>query len=502
MDGAVDRPGYRWALAILALAGAAWIAFGLAYPNSFGGTDVFHFKDPGCNLALGYGFTSASYVGTHSFDARFWFSQGPLFPLIYGAYASLFGCNVVADNVFTLSTSLILAALVLFLVRPFLSGRWFAAFAVALAILAPTGGYQWPTEDRPDHLALVFLLLIPALAQERPGAVRGGFALAGLAFVTSPYYGLFALAIAAGLVLAREDRWFTCRVWGDLAAGALIFGAFPAAAVAAAVTVDPDSIARFLIHTRQIFADESVVEKLRLAVFSSGVSSVLLTARWLFAVPILAGLILAVRPAVRDRRCFILPALMFVLCLATPVFFMKQAAYYSSASFISLIVTWWCLGRVGVRAGGHPILTGVGLAALFLPLLPWLITEPLRRIETIDSFRAEERHAAAFAAAVGSVSPGQVVLVPASHYFVYKKALVNIFNPEYLFPGFDSAHVRGRVVCRAGLRPGAFPPPDPVGRPSVMVEPVAPPALHLQLFGMRLMRNYTDWSCEQIRYEP
>ena len=128
MNGAADRPGHPWALSILALAGAVWIAFNLVYPNSFGGPDVFHFKDPGCNLALGHGFTSASYVGTHSFDAKFWFSQGPLFPLLYGAYASAFGCDIAADNVFNLTTSLALCAVVLFLARPFLAGRWYAAF--------------------------------------------------------------------------------------------------------------------------------------------------------------------------------------------------------------------------------------------------------------------------------------------------------------------------------------------------------------------------------------
>lgn len=34
----------------------------------------------------------------------------------------------------------------------------------------------------------------------------------------------------------------------------------------------------------------------------------------------------------------------------------------------------------------------------------------------------------------------------------------------------------------------------------VAIEPAAPPALHLQLFGATLMRNYADWSCDQIRY--
>lgn len=500
MSGAVDRRGYSWALAILTLAGAAWVAFNLVYPNGFGGPDVFHFKDPGCNLALGHGFTSASYVGTHSFDAKFWFSQGPLFPLLYGAYASAFGCDIVADNIFNLATSLILAALVLFLVRPFLSGRWYAVFAIVLAVLAPTGGYKWPTDDRPDHLALVFLLLIPVLAQLRPAARRGGFALAGLAFVTSPYYGLCALAIAAGLLLAEEDRWFTRRILLGLIAGALVFVAFPAASVIAATIADPDSVARFLIHTGRIFSDESIAEKLRQAVFSSGVNSVLLTARWLFAVPILAGLLLAVRAVGKSRRSLVLPALLCAVFVATPVFFLKQAAYYSAASFVGLVLMWWCLGRAGGRAGHHPVLAGAGLAVLILPLLPWLVTEPLRRIETLDSFRASEQHAAAFAMSLGAIPPGSVVLVPASHYFIYKKVLVNIFNPEYLFPDFDSVRIVGNVVCRAGLRPGAFPPPDPVARPPVAAEPAAPPALQLQLFGVTLMRNYADWSCGHTRY--
>lgn len=500
MNGAAGRPGYSWALSVLALAGAAWIVFNLIYPNGFGGPDVFHFKDPGCNLALGHGFTSASYVGTHSFDAKPWFSQGPLFPLLYGAYASVFGCGIVADNIFNLAVSLALCAVVLFLAHPFLTGRWYAAFAVALAVLAPTGGYKWPTDDRPDHLALVFLLLIPVWAQWRPPAWAAGFVLAGLAFLTSPYYGLFALAMAGGLLLAGEERWFTRRAFGRLTAGGLVFAAFPLAATAAAAAVDPDSIARFLTHTRRIFSDEGIVEKLRQAVFSSGANSILLTARWLFALPVLVGLFLVLRAARKDKRDLVLPSLLLALCVATPVFFLKQAAYYSASVFVGVIVMGWCLGRAGIRADRRPVLAAASLAVLFLPLLPWLVTEPLRRVQTIESFRAAERQADAFAASLGAISPGHVVLVPASHYFVYKKALVNVFNPEYLFPGFDPSRVDANVVCRAGLRPDAFPPPDPVGRTPAAAEPTVPPALRLQLFGVTLMRNYADWSCDQIRY--
>jgi len=500
MDGAADRRGYAWALSILVMAGAVWIAFNLIYPNGFGGPDVFHFKDPGCNLALGHGFTSASYAGTHSFDAKFWFSQGPLFPLLYGAYASAFGCTIGADNVFNLAISLALCAVVLVLVRPFLAGRWYAAFAVMLAILAPTGGYKWPTDDRPDHLALVFLLLIPALAQVRPTARWGFFALAGLAFVTSPYYGIYALVLAAGLLLMEEERWFSGRVMGGLAVGAVVFAAFPIAAIVAAIAADPDSVTRFLTHTQRIFSHESIAEKLRMAVFSSGINSVLLTARWLFALPVLGGLLLVLRAAHTGKHALVLPVLLFALCLVTPVFFPKQAAYYAASAFVGLIGMWWCLARAGIRAGRHPVLAGAGMAVLLLPLLPWLVTEPLRRIETIDSFRAAERQAEAFAASLGAVPPGHVVLVPASHFFLYKKALVNVFDPEYLFPDFDAARIEGNVVCRAGRRPDAFPPPDPVGRAPVAVEPAAQPALHLQLFGVTLMRNYADWSCDQIRY--
>ena len=500
MNGAADRRGYAWALSILALAGAVWIAFNLIYPNGFGGPDVFHFKDPGCNLALGHGFTSASYVGTHSFDAKFWFSQGPLFPVLYGAYASAFGCTIVADNIFTLVTSLALCAVVLFLARPYLTGRWYAAFAIMLAILAPTGGYKWPTDDRPDHLALVFLLLIPVLARWRPTARRGFFALAGLAFVTSPYYGVYALVFAAGLLLMEEERWFGGRVVRGLAMGALVFAAFPVAAIVAAMAADPDSVTRFLTHTQRIFSHESIGEKLRMAVFSSGVNSVLLTARWLFALPVLAGLLLALHAAHAGKRTLVLPVLLFALCLVTPVFFLKQAAYYSASAFVGLIGMWWCLARAGIRAGRHPVLAAAGIAVLCLPLLPWLVTEPLRRVETIESFHAAERQAESFAASLGTIPDGHVVLVPASHFFLYKKAIVKIFNPEYLFPDFDAARVEGSIVCRAGRRPDAFPPPDPVARTPVTVEPAALPPLHLQLFGVTLMRNYADWSCDLIRY--
>ncbi len=254
------QPKYLILLAGLIL----WIAFRIAFPNVLIGPDVYHFKDPGCNLALGHGFTSASYVGTDSFDRKLWLSQGPIFPLVFGGFASLFGCSVDSNNMFDLAISALLCAEVLTLLPRSIDIRLQIAFAVALALILPTGGYEWPG-DRPDHLALVFLLAMPIICNRRgitPASALFLFLIAGLTFLISPYYGLVGGVLAVTLVY-HGSKLPVARLAALVAKGVAVAATPLLATIAIYALIDPTSIERFTHHAEIIFNDVGFVEKLK-----------------------------------------------------------------------------------------------------------------------------------------------------------------------------------------------------------------------------------------------
>jgi hypothetical protein len=487
-----DAPtGWRpWAVLLAGL--AAWLAFDLAWPNVYGGTDVFHFKDAGCNLAAGRRFTSASFVGSESFEAKLWFSQGPLFPLVYGLYASLFGCGFASDNVFDLLVSAGLSAAVLALAGRGLRPRMRLAFAAALALVLPTGGLYWPN-DRPDHAALALALL--ALLPVRSGGdapVRpwiGPPLIAGLAFAASPFYGLVAFALAAAADLGRDGgsvRGAARRIAG----GAIAFAAVPTAAVAVFIAYDPGTVGRFADHLSILFASGATfLERISHAVNSSGTNSRLIALRWLAALVFAAWLLAA---AVRSggARCRLwLPAALLALVAGVPVAFPHQNSYYAAAA---LIVAALMPGAVSGPAGGRARRLAA-TAILFLPLLPGLGTTLLQRLESHASYVEEARRVAA-----RTYLAGRLAVVPSTHYFLFLPSGARLFDAAYLGPKHDPGQVDFHVVCRTAYPLGTALAPPPGFVPA---DPgAAPPAeVPMRLFGRTLMGRDWGWGCAVFR---
>jgi hypothetical protein len=85
----------------------ASVVWAFILPPAFGGTDVYGFKDAACNLAAGLGFKSVNFIGSklRPFRPELFANYPPLFPLAYGLYAKLFGCNPTADKCFNLLVS-------------------------------------------------------------------------------------------------------------------------------------------------------------------------------------------------------------------------------------------------------------------------------------------------------------------------------------------------------------------------------------------------------------
>ena len=83
-----------------ALAIAWLIVDGLLLPPSFGGTDIYYFKDPGINWATGLGFDSRFTFGNPTFDYNIYAQYPPLYPALFGLFSKLLGISALASQIF------------------------------------------------------------------------------------------------------------------------------------------------------------------------------------------------------------------------------------------------------------------------------------------------------------------------------------------------------------------------------------------------------------------
>ncbi|MPY70075.1 MAG: hypothetical protein GEU92_08310 [Alphaproteobacteria bacterium] len=467
-----------------------WTAFDIVYPNVPGGTDVFHYKDAGCNLAGGYGFVSASFVGTGSFDELLWFGQGPLFPLIYGAYASVAGCGFVADNVFDLFVSATLCVLVLRLLWRSLAPALWTALAVALGIILPSGGFTWPS-DRPDHLALCLVLAVPFLFSTDDNRQRrdaAAYLTAGSAFLVSPYYGLLALAIAFILGVNAEGA-LERKTLRRMIAGTAVFLAPTIAAVLIYLAADSGSLLRFTRHAGIIFdAESGFLAKLDHAINSAGLYTQSLFIKWLAGAAFVACVLaMSLRRPMRPGGSFV-PSALLALLLITPIFFPRQTNYFAAVAFVSIVIALRHVARAGTgSATWRNVVGAAGIGILVLPVMPSLGVTILQRLQSHDSF-VEQQARAAQTEGIGS----GVVVLPASHYFMYKPLNRRIFNPAYLTDDHDRQQIRTTVVCRMGHPLNV---PFPTAGTAVPTENNTAGQVPITLAGRTIMSRDWGWHC-------
>jgi hypothetical protein len=164
-----------------------------------------------------------------------------------------------------------------------------------------------------------------------------------------------------------------------------------------------------------------------------------------------------------------------LLLLATPLIFPRQGNYFVAIAFVAVTMSFWFLSIGGVRPRRRTAIFISGALILFAPLAPASFFVLLRLIETRSSYFEKRAQIGANAAALSAVAGGKAVLVPASHYFLFKERFDNIFNPEYLFPGYDPSDIGATVACRAATSGGDPFPPASDARPSSTITPNSPP---------------------------
>ena len=191
---------------ILALSLVFWIVFSWLGAPRQAGTDVFVYRDAGCNLALGRGFYSLGLPGTDDLQSHLFASNGPAVPFLFGLFALLFGCNGYADTFFELLFAAMATLAVATLMEPAISRQWKLICAVLLGLVLPAG-LVVTEPDRPDmpSFAIFVFACLLARSQRKQLSHLAAPVVAGLCALFFPFGGaICGLAVWAIVITATE----------------------------------------------------------------------------------------------------------------------------------------------------------------------------------------------------------------------------------------------------------------------------------------------------------
>ena len=117
----------------------AWALFHALTAPNWASTDVYIFRDAGCNCAAGEGLVARSVPHNQSVEPELFASYTPGAPLLFALPARLFGCKPYVDVFYNLFFATLSAALLLYgLLRGIPSGKAWLWSAVLIGAVLPT----------------------------------------------------------------------------------------------------------------------------------------------------------------------------------------------------------------------------------------------------------------------------------------------------------------------------------------------------------------------------
>jgi hypothetical protein len=526
-----------------------WLAAIATLPPSLGGTDVYLFRDAAYNWLAGQGFRTASFEHSSSFSPLLYSSYTPGTLWVFAAAAKLLGTGSAAAKWYPCLLALLAAAVVVVAGLRFLGSGWRRwAFLALLGLTLPFGPLG-PIGERPETVSFLVLASLALALRRAPGvgAAAAAGLLGGAAFLCEPFAGVVAVLWIAGWLLFAEVPAVRRPGLGGFAArsaaAALLFLLPLALTAGAFYQRDPHSLQRFWrqatvagvgrqanYHSGDLSADHSNapgagdggagqgnavsptrpnrLQKYRDALaFHRSLGPIHLFEMAASALIALAWalLLLAARGPWRGRlalllagfACFVLPVAVFPL----------QGNYLTLTRvlFPVLLAANWAWVRRSLRSeAAIPLLLTVNLVAV-LPasgiavLMGWesraSYTLALGQVETLREYLA----AHPVQGKVGDKVAGKVVLVPPTHYFLYKQAVGDIYNPAYLSRQEDPAEVAAVANCYAAtpnFAPGTLPLPEFVAGRQWRRLSTAQDAVAVSLLGHRLMSRNWGMGCD------
>jgi hypothetical protein len=498
----------------------AWTLFHALTAPTRASTDVYIFRDAGCNCAAGEGFVARSVPHNQSLEPELFASYTPGAPLLFAIPARFFGCKPYVDVYYNFFFAVFAAALLLdALLRGASSKSVRLGSALLIGAILPTGLVSIGG-DRPEVPA--FCLLAVLLLLWRPSRSTPAKTLLvtmnALVFLIHPFAGLvgwllfcFLLVFSIGQPETLVKRGLTA-LYGLLGMSAIV-----GSTAVVMWRIDATSLHRFLQHAmrsgtgagvvlqsssaaqsklsgyiaafHQIFNSETILS-------GAGIISLLLA----FIAIALFVAIYASSKQVRRSSWMQLLCLAAIL-LGTPLVLFPKQANYLDLTRVSLLMTIFLGGfelSDFVRRSKLPLFL-IGLTCLLLT--PSLAISVLENIESRTSYKhatEQAQRTADYFARKGIQDPAMLVSI--SDYFLYKPYFKRLYAPNYLiYPG-GRKNYDGLVLCYTttlAFTHEALPWPDGLARSGwQLIENGQEDSLRISIFGKPIMRRNWTWSCD------
>ncbi len=502
----------------------AWTLFhALAAPGR-ASTDVYIFRDPGCNCAAGEGLVSRSMPQEQSVKPELFAGYTPGAPLLFAIPAKLFGCKAYVDVFFNLLIAALSAGLVLYgLLRGVTSKPIRLASSVLIGAMLPTGLLS-VAGDRPEAPAfcLLAILLLSWRADRSFQAMTILAGLNGLVFLIHPFAGVIGCLLFCFLLIFTPEQPEGPVTRGSIAGAGLLFMTAIIGLWALVMwCIDPASLHRFLQHATGtgtgvgvLLQSPSAVQS-RLGgyvtafhrVFNSetiladaGIISLLLAF-------IAVALFLAFSRSPNDTRrsSWLQFVSLAAILLGVPaLLFPAQANYFelTRATLLLMVVLGGFDLSELLRKSKLPLIL-VGLS--FLLLTPSMAISALDNIESRASYRhatEQAQRTADYFARNGVQDPA--ILVSVSEYFLYKPYFSRLYAPEYLVFLEGRKDYDGLVLCyttKLAFTHDELPWPEGFSKDGWQLIENGQDSLRISLFGKPVMRRNWTWSCDVYAYE-
>lgn len=497
------------------VAPVAGLAMALALTLSLGpapaGPDVFVFKDPGCNLALGAGFTGFAIPGSWDLTPRLFGSYTPGLPFVFGLFASLFGCTAEMNTLFKYAVGAL--ASVLFWLTVHQSLRPGALKLLLGFLVGLTGPFALVGHDgdRPEPLAfLLFATTCLAVARGGRHAITVGALLAGVAAIVHPFVGLLTAVLVWGAALSSaldadappasllsvRSAATTLRI-ATLVLLPLLLAAIPY------LLVDPTAFSRFIEHAIGLRSGLNVAvgffSALDHAFSSSGINSRLLVSAYVAAV-VLCAVGMEWKHWRRWTAAAFVGWLTVLLFVLGPVALFPAQNNYMKFCAVALPMILILSPRL-LRIGDTPPWANTALVAVTVAFsVVGSSFEIIPRLGARQDYETAVRDAAQMARTLEPDREAIVVVDKPGVYFIYKPHFRRLVNADYLRPPFQHApELKTYIACQMG-RPldSISPGPAMINRQGTLIMEAGAP-FRPTLLGFVLTRSNWSQRCSAFR---
>jgi len=497
-----------WSILVCGL--VLWIVISWSGAPRQAGTDVFVYKDAGCNLALGRGFNSMGLPGTQDLKPHLFASNGPALPFLFGLFALLVGCSGYANTFFELLFAAMATFAVAALMEPAISRQWKLICAALLAMILPSGlvSIEPDRPDTPSFAIFVFACLL-ARSQRKRLSRFAAPVMAGLCALFFPFGGaICGLAVWTIVTTTNElnIKWRPKELTliTLMLIGGFVFPIGPVIAVYQAV--DSSAWLRFIGNA---FGTESGVgavihngygQLFYHAVFSSGLYSVSLVVSSL-AVAIIVCYFTTKQIYHRCALEELILALVIVIFILSPlVLFPKQSNYMAWVRSALLVLLGTSTTHLAIKARRSQMTTLV-LLIIGAAVLPFVGLDTLIRIQSQASYQIGKGEAVKYAHAFQEANIDKLIAIPSRLYFLYKENLPQLVDAYRIRAETKPSDIGGIIECEPSGSYRETERPTETYLPPVALFAPASTRYTPHLLGYRVTRHEWGWSCDQYQNE-